>query len=119
MAEAFLERASMSDDEDPSTDDEYAALTAMLAGMSDDEDEPEPEETDDADDLSAPEQLTGRVPRIHRPPVRYNPSAGSAAHCVLKLDYHDSLYFESEMDTGLELLECELSDLDLIAAPHC
>ena len=78
----------------------------------DDEDEPEPEEIDDADDLSAPEQLTGRVPRIHRPPVRYNPSAGSAAHCVLKLDYHDSLYFESEMDTGLELLEGELFDLD-------
>jgi len=80
----------------------------------DDEDEPEPEEIDDTDDPSEPEQLTGRVPRIHRPPVGYNPSAGSAAHCVLKLDcmYHDSLYFESELDTGLELLESELFDLD-------
>ena len=52
------------------------------------------------------------MPRIHRPPVRYNPSASSTAHCVLELDYDDSLYFESELDTELELLEIELSDLD-------
>ena len=40
----------------------------------DDEDEPELDDPDDHDDPSAPELLTGRVPRIHRPPVRYNPA---------------------------------------------
>ena len=78
----------------------------------DDEDEPEPEEHDDTDDLSEPEQLTGRVPRIHRPPVRYTPSASSTTHCILELSYDDSPYFENELDMELELLEIELSDLD-------
>ena len=78
----------------------------------DDGDEPELEEPEDTDDLSEPEQLTGRVPRIHRPPVRYNPSIGATTHCVLELSYEDSLYFESELNVELEVLRVELSDLD-------
>ena len=59
----------------------YRELEKLLA--EDDEDEPEPEEPDGPDDPSEPKQLTGRVPRIHRPPVRYNPSAGTTVRCVL------------------------------------
>ena len=78
----------------------------------DDGDEPELEEPEDTDDPSEPEQLTGRVPRIHRPPVRYNPSIGATAHCVLELSYEDSLYFQSELDVELDFLSIELSELD-------
>ena len=78
----------------------------------DDQDEPELDNPDDHDDPSEPELLTGRVPRIHRPPVRYNPSRGDTLHCVLALSRDDFVYYESELDTALGWIEMELSELD-------
>ena len=78
----------------------------------DDEDEPESEDPEDLDDPSEPEQLTGRVPRIHRPPIRYNQSAGNTVRCVLELPCSDSLYFESELGIELGWIEIELTEID-------
>ena len=78
----------------------------------DDEDEPEHDDHDAPDDPREPELLTGRVPRIHRPPVRYNPSNGDTLRCVLELSHDDFVYYESELDTTLGWVEVALSELD-------
>lgn len=83
----------------------------------DDDDELEPEDPEDSGDPSEPEQLTGRVPRIHRPPVRYNPSANNSKRCVLELSYSDSLYYESELHMELDRTEIELTEIDY-CLPH-
>ena len=76
----------------------------------DDEDEPELEDPEDSGDLSAPGQLTGRVPRIHRPPVRYHPSPSNHVRCVPEPS--DSWYYEGELDMDLGRIEIELTEMD-------
>ena len=78
----------------------------------DDEDEPELDDSDDHEDPSEPELLTGRVPRVHRPPMRYNPSNSDALCCVLELSHDDFVYYDSELDTTLDCIVMELSELD-------
>ena len=56
----------------------------------DDENQSEPEYSEDSrGDSSEPEQLTGRVPCIHRSPIRYHPSTDNHVQCVLELLYSD------------------------------
>jgi len=78
----------------------------------DDADEPELDDSDDHEDPSEPELLTGRVPRVHRPPMRYNPSNSDALCCVLELSHDDFVYYDSELDTTLDCIVKELSELD-------
>ena len=62
----------------------------------DDEDEPELANPEDSDDDSKPEQLTGRVPRVHRPPIRYTPSTSNRVQC--EPGNTDFLNFEDGLD---------------------
>jgi len=75
----------------------------------DDEDEPELDDADDHEDPSEPELLTGRVPRVHRPPMRYNPSNSC---CVLELSHDDFMYYDSELAITLDCIVTELSEID-------
>ena len=76
----------------------------------DDEDEPELADPEDSDDDSEPEQLTGRVPRVHRPPIRYTPSTSNRVQC--EPEHADFLYFEDELGIELGRIEIVLTEVD-------
>ena len=46
------------------------------------------EDDDDEDDVLTPPNLTGRVPRVHRLPVRYKPSITYISDYTDDLDSH-------------------------------
>ena len=76
----------------------------------DDEDEPELADPENSDDDSEPAQLTGRVPRVHRPPIRYSPSTSNHVQC--EPEHADFLYYEDELGIELGRIEIVLTEVD-------
>ena len=82
----------------PSTLDRYKEEKRL---DEDDDDEPDAESVSDDSDAPPGPEPSGRVPRVHRPPVRYNP--GGVNYLSDMDDLHELI--ESRLRRSIHLLQ--------------